>query len=369
MEIQLQGFPRMHFSTAFMFTQHLSSSTLSPVWSELFSRDAAPAGAQPSPGSPRGALPAGGVSTRLGSPQGRWDGVCNWLCSPSLVPPVPGCLGNQLEAKLDKPDVVNWMCYRKTEDYFTIWLNLNTFLPVGVDCWIDNTRYHPALPWELPGEVTYQGSPSPLLPLAMIWHTQKKMGGLWDCLGTQVSGYCSVCPFPKSLPCAQAQPDHPEHPLEMLPPCLGLQGQGAVAAGSICPRMPGEQKGLWLGSSAPHIHTRLGNSQVQALPSDLHPSPVFSMGTWLFCHLLSCPVPTGWCTTEPLGKCPTPQGCTSVFLALARPILWNTWIRASWQVRGGEARVSGDPTCSLQMGRCPCISSRDWFCREPGHGD
>nr|XP_056718304.1 phosphatidylcholine-sterol acyltransferase [Euleptes europaea] len=53
---------------------------------------------------------------------------------------VPGCLGNQLEAKLDKPDVVNWMCYRKTEDYFTIWLNLNMFLPLGVDCWIDNTR-------------------------------------------------------------------------------------------------------------------------------------------------------------------------------------------------------------------------------------
>ncbi|XP_063168726.1 phosphatidylcholine-sterol acyltransferase isoform X2 [Candoia aspera] len=53
---------------------------------------------------------------------------------------VPGCLGNQLEAKLDKPDVVNWLCYRKTDDYFTIWLNLNMFLPFGVDCWIDNTR-------------------------------------------------------------------------------------------------------------------------------------------------------------------------------------------------------------------------------------
>ncbi|XP_007517778.1 phosphatidylcholine-sterol acyltransferase isoform X2 [Erinaceus europaeus] len=53
---------------------------------------------------------------------------------------VPGCLGNQLEAKLDKPDVVNWMCYRKTEDFFTIWLDLNIFLPLGVDCWIDNTR-------------------------------------------------------------------------------------------------------------------------------------------------------------------------------------------------------------------------------------
>lgn len=53
---------------------------------------------------------------------------------------MPGCLGNQLEAKLDKPDVVNWMCYRKTEEFFTIWLDLNMFLPLGVDCWIDNTR-------------------------------------------------------------------------------------------------------------------------------------------------------------------------------------------------------------------------------------
>uniref|UniRef100_A0A8C6GJ82 Phosphatidylcholine-sterol acyltransferase n=2 Tax=Mus TaxID=862507 RepID=A0A8C6GJ82_MUSSI len=53
---------------------------------------------------------------------------------------VPGCLGNRLEAKLDKPDVVNWMCYRKTEDFFTIWLDFNLFLPLGVDCWIDNTR-------------------------------------------------------------------------------------------------------------------------------------------------------------------------------------------------------------------------------------
>ncbi|XP_004393418.1 PREDICTED: phosphatidylcholine-sterol acyltransferase [Odobenus rosmarus divergens] len=32
------------------------------------------------------------------------------------------------------------MCYRKTEDFFTIWLDLNMFLPLGVDCWIDNTR-------------------------------------------------------------------------------------------------------------------------------------------------------------------------------------------------------------------------------------
>lgn len=55
-------------------------------------------------------------------------------------------MGNQLEAKLDKPDVVNWMCYHKTEDFFTIWMDFNMFLPLGVDCWIDNTRYVPS-PW------------------------------------------------------------------------------------------------------------------------------------------------------------------------------------------------------------------------------
>lgn len=100
-----------------------------------------------------------------------------------MLPPVPGCLGNQLEAKLDKPDVVNWMCYRKTEDYFTIWLNLNTFLPLGVDCWIDNTRYHPTLPWELPGEMTYQRSlPSPP-PGHDLAHVEKKWedcGIVWE---------------------------------------------------------------------------------------------------------------------------------------------------------------------------------------------
>lgn len=67
------------------------------------------------------------------------------------MPTVPGCLGNQLEAKLDKPDVVNWLCYRKTEDFFTIWLDLNMFLPLGVDCWIDNTRY---VPCDLPSPYT-----------------------------------------------------------------------------------------------------------------------------------------------------------------------------------------------------------------------
>ncbi|XP_048371992.1 phosphatidylcholine-sterol acyltransferase [Sphaerodactylus townsendi] len=47
------------------------------------------------------------------------------------------------KAKLRRqPDVgqldVNY--HKRLEDYFTIWLNLNMFLPLGVDCWIDNTR-------------------------------------------------------------------------------------------------------------------------------------------------------------------------------------------------------------------------------------
>ncbi|KAL3062015.1 hypothetical protein OYC64_010022 [Pagothenia borchgrevinki] len=53
---------------------------------------------------------------------------------------VPGNLGNRLEAKIDKPTLVHWMCYKKTEHWFPLWIDLNMFMPVGVDCWIDNIR-------------------------------------------------------------------------------------------------------------------------------------------------------------------------------------------------------------------------------------
>ncbi|TSQ92628.1 Group XV phospholipase A2 [Bagarius yarrelli] len=53
---------------------------------------------------------------------------------------IPGDLGNQLEAKLDKPSVVHYICYKKTDQYFTLWLNLDLLLPVAIDCWIDNMR-------------------------------------------------------------------------------------------------------------------------------------------------------------------------------------------------------------------------------------
>ncbi|XP_029008489.1 group XV phospholipase A2 [Betta splendens] len=61
----------------------------------------------------------------------------------SSRPPVviiPGDLGNQLEAKLDKPSVVHYICYKKTDSYFTLWLNLELLVPVAIDCWVDNIR-------------------------------------------------------------------------------------------------------------------------------------------------------------------------------------------------------------------------------------
>ncbi|XP_057692565.1 group XV phospholipase A2 isoform X1 [Corythoichthys intestinalis] len=53
---------------------------------------------------------------------------------------VPGDLGNQLEAKLDKPSVVHYICYKKTDTFFTLWLNLEQLVPVAIDCWMDNIR-------------------------------------------------------------------------------------------------------------------------------------------------------------------------------------------------------------------------------------
>lgn len=65
--------------------------------------------------------------------------ICNSLLI--LLVLVPGDLGNQLEAKLDKPSVVHYICYKKTDTFFTLWLNLELLVPVAIDCWIDNIRY------------------------------------------------------------------------------------------------------------------------------------------------------------------------------------------------------------------------------------
>lgn len=61
-----------------------------------------------------------------------------WLFGVILV---PGNIGNRLEAKIDKPTLVHWLCYKKTENWFPLWIDLNMFMPIGIDCWIDNMRW------------------------------------------------------------------------------------------------------------------------------------------------------------------------------------------------------------------------------------
>ncbi|XP_015784283.1 group XV phospholipase A2 [Tetranychus urticae] len=64
------------------------------------------------------------------------------LSSAALSPMVliPGDGGSQLEAKIDKPDVVHYFCQKKSPDYFSLWLNLADLVPFVVDCWVDNMR-------------------------------------------------------------------------------------------------------------------------------------------------------------------------------------------------------------------------------------
>lgn len=55
---------------------------------------------------------------------------------------VPGDGGSQIDAKLDKPSVVHYICQKKTDDYFNVWLNLELLVPLVIDCWIDNVRLY-----------------------------------------------------------------------------------------------------------------------------------------------------------------------------------------------------------------------------------
>uniref|UniRef100_T1J256 Group XV phospholipase A2 n=1 Tax=Strigamia maritima TaxID=126957 RepID=T1J256_STRMM len=53
---------------------------------------------------------------------------------------VPGDGGSQLEAKLNKPSVVHYICKQKTDYFFTLWLSVSSLVPYALDCWIDNAR-------------------------------------------------------------------------------------------------------------------------------------------------------------------------------------------------------------------------------------
>ncbi|KAJ8867356.1 hypothetical protein PR048_031157 [Dryococelus australis] len=53
---------------------------------------------------------------------------------------VPGDGGSQVEARLNKTDVVHYVCEKTTEDFFNIWLNMELLVPLIIDCWIDNMK-------------------------------------------------------------------------------------------------------------------------------------------------------------------------------------------------------------------------------------
>ena len=63
--------------------------------------------------------------------------------APKTIPPVvlvPGDGGSQIEAKLNKTEVVHYICEKKTTDFFDLWLNLELLVPLILDCWVDNMR-------------------------------------------------------------------------------------------------------------------------------------------------------------------------------------------------------------------------------------
>lgn len=53
---------------------------------------------------------------------------------------IPGDGGAQVEAKLNRSNVVHYICEKNTSGYFNIWLNMELLVPLVIDCWIDNIK-------------------------------------------------------------------------------------------------------------------------------------------------------------------------------------------------------------------------------------
>ncbi|CAK5008111.1 unnamed protein product [Meloidogyne enterolobii] len=60
---------------------------------------------------------------------------------PNPIVIIPGDAGSRLRANLTgKPSTVHIFCDKTTKDYFDLWLNLELFSPLIIDCWADNMR-------------------------------------------------------------------------------------------------------------------------------------------------------------------------------------------------------------------------------------
>lgn len=66
-----------------------------------------------------------------------------WHVKTTQISPViliPGDGGSQIEAKINKTSVVHYICERVSNDYFSLWLNMELLVPVVIDCFIDNLK-------------------------------------------------------------------------------------------------------------------------------------------------------------------------------------------------------------------------------------
>lgn len=52
---------------------------------------------------------------------------------------VPGVMGSQLEAKLDKDFAPDEWCDTH-RDWYTLWVSIEQLVPLVIDCWMNNTR-------------------------------------------------------------------------------------------------------------------------------------------------------------------------------------------------------------------------------------
>lgn len=53
---------------------------------------------------------------------------------------IPGDGGSQVEAKLNRTNVVHYICAKSSNDFYNVWLNLELLVPYIIDCWVDNMR-------------------------------------------------------------------------------------------------------------------------------------------------------------------------------------------------------------------------------------
>lgn len=53
---------------------------------------------------------------------------------------IPGDGGSQVEAKLNRTNVIHYICAKSSNDFYNVWLNLELLVPYIIDCWVDNMR-------------------------------------------------------------------------------------------------------------------------------------------------------------------------------------------------------------------------------------